>query len=71
MADTDLICICGSRLFTRVYPAQGVWRQLIETKPGGGRIEVIETDTEGLRHGREPAWVRCAECRKRYPNPDY
>ena len=62
-------CPCGSAYFTRNYQAKGTWEQTIQIK-ATGRIEIVESFTDGLRHGKEPKTISCATCGRRAANPN-
>lgn len=62
-------CGCGSVLFRRNYRAGGWWEQLVQGNAKGG-VTVEESFTDGVRLGREPKTMKCAECGKRIANPD-
>ena len=62
-------CHCGSTLFWRHYRTGGLWKQLVESKPDG-KLELVDTDVDSVRNGREPKTMQCCQCGKRIPNPD-
>lgn len=62
-------CSCGSQLFYRAYPARGVWTQTVDTVSGS--VVVIDSHTDGIRSSREPKTMKCTDCGKRIPNPDF
>lgn len=64
-----VMCVCGSTLFRRCYHTGGWWKQIVESKPDGS-MEVVDTDTDSVRSGREPKTMQCCECGKRVANPD-
>lgn len=69
MSKDKIKCACGSEYFRRYYPARGTWEQLVKANDNGG-VTVEESFTDNLRNGREPKWMRCAECGKKIRNPD-
>lgn len=62
-------CKCGSETFWRNYRTGGTWRTLVESKGDG--VSVVETDVDSVRSSAEPKFMKCTECKKRVPNPDY
>lgn len=58
---------CGSSHFLRKTPVAGYWVEHYDSEIG----ESLESDTNGLTHGRTPKTMKCAECGKSAPNPDY
>lgn len=62
-------CECGSKIFVKLTPCRGAWREHIEFGPDG--TDIKEGFTDDLIYGAEPKTVRCADCKKRHPNPDY
>lgn len=61
---------CGSDMFFRSYRASGWWTQLVSFGPKG-RAEITDTDLSKLRLSREPKTMRCGDCGKRAPNPQF
>jgi len=57
-------------MFTRKYPARGIWEQTVESNDKGG-VDVVDSFTDGLRSVREPKYMKCAECGKRVLNPSF
>ena len=45
----------------------GHWIEHYDAETG----EVFDTDTDPMKHGRIPKTMKCAECGKSAPNPDY
>lgn len=62
-------CSCGSSIFFRKYRAIGWWTQCIEATTK--EFEVIDTNLDRLKTGREPKYITCADCKKRHPNPQF
>ena len=63
-------CVCGGELFWRAFKPRGKFVQLLESRPDGG-VTVVETDLDNMRNGPQPKYMRCTDCGKRVPNPDY
>lgn len=62
-------CPCGSVFFYKRTRVTGYWNSTLKSKPGGNYE--IEGDGDDLRDIKEPKFIRCAECKKRHPNPDF
>jgi len=62
-------CKCGSTLFRRCYRTGGWWKQIVESNKEGG-VDVVDTDVNSVRNGREPKTMECQGCGKRVQNPD-
>ena len=62
-------CQCGSIVFERKYASRGVWTQFVELK--NGKAEAFESETDGLKLYGEPKFMRCVDCKRRFPNPDF
>ena len=62
-------CACGGRTFTKRTPVRGIYSTFL-TLQEDGTIN-IEGDGDGIRDIRQPKTIRCDECGKRHPNPDY
>lgn len=59
-------CKCGSDYFLKTYRVSGPW---VEHLTAAGKVD--EVDIDGLKHSKEPKFVKCGECDARVPNPDY
>jgi len=59
-----VVCKCGSKLFLESVPVMGQWTRMMD---GDGEID--STDLSGVRYGKTPKTVVCAECQRRCPNP--
>ncbi len=68
-ANGMVACACGSTLFRRCYRTGGWWKQIVESKPGG-KMEIVDTNVDSVKRGREPKTMECCSCGKRVPNPD-
>lgn len=62
----SVVCSCGSKLFQKSLRTGGWWRQLVDENG-----EVVETNLDSVRFGKEPKTVKCAECGKANHNPSY
>jgi len=60
-------CECGSNMFYKHFRVAGTWRRLVEYT--NDRCEACHTDLDDARQD-EPKTMRCAECNKRYENPE-
>jgi len=62
-------CQCGNNTFEKRTKVVGTWVSTL-TLTEDGRIEV-EGNGDSVRNLTEPKTVRCEQCGKRHPNPDY
>jgi predicted RNA-binding Zn-ribbon protein involved in translation (DUF1610 family) len=60
---------CGGTYFYRSYQVHGQWTELTVIDENGFRVE--ESYTDNIKYGKEPKTIKCADCGKRVPNPDY
>lgn len=63
-------CKCGCDKFWKITPVKGVWQEVMQVNPDGA-LESIESSTDGIIDKSQPKTIRCTDCGKRYPNPDY
>ena len=61
-------CTCGSVHFRKMMPVSGAWDCLMKLRDDG-ELRQEESSTDSINN-REPKTIRCADCGKRYPNPD-
>lgn len=66
----QLICSCGSKTFFRFFPARGAWQQGLTSQPDG-TMRLDEIFTDGIQYGRQPKTIKCSDCGRRHPNPDW
>ena len=59
-------CPCGGTHFVRTSRVSGPW---LETLDSDG--QVIDSDLDNLKYSAQPKTVKCENCGKRQPNPDF
>jgi hypothetical protein len=68
-AAEEVMCKCGSTDFERNLRCVGTWKEFITVKDG--IVTHQEATTDDLKLGKQPKTIRCIECGKRCPNPDF
>lgn len=62
-------CSCGSSVFIKKSPVAGYWLTYFTIQEDGEVL--IEGNGDNVKTIRQPKFIRCEECGKKYPNPDF